>query len=227
MTTFIQSLISNQAQKVDRIPTSVNPVNPVNPVKPTKPISQDDAKPINPVIPKPKEQYVPNPQTDQSHPETIIEFNIKLPIQNKRIRHKDWNLQKELTLQVPAAIKPPKINYPEGLGKRIRIENVGSIAGNIGMAALKGGAAAAGEAAIFGDVTGVLESGEAILGAVVGSGVASGASTALVHSDVANIAGGIVGGVAGRSVGRVLKNRRIRHQRPIEQNTPVVGAGIN
>ena len=51
MTPFIQSLISNQAQKVDRIP-----------------ISGGDVKPINPVIPKPKPQYIPNPQTDQSHP---------------------------------------------------------------------------------------------------------------------------------------------------------------
>ena len=49
MTPFIQSLISNQAQKVDRIPISTNPINPVNP------ISKDDVKP-----------YTPNPQTRPS-----------------------------------------------------------------------------------------------------------------------------------------------------------------
>ena len=93
MTPFIQSLISNQAQKVDRIPISTNPVNPT---KPTIPISQDDVKPVNPVIPEPIPQYIPNPQTDQSHPEITIDSNIQPPIKNKRIRHKDWNLQKEI-----------------------------------------------------------------------------------------------------------------------------------
>jgi hypothetical protein len=73
MTPFIQSLISNQAQKVSRIPISegnVKLVNPVNPKTPTQaiPILQDDVKSVNPVIPKPIPQYVPNSQTDQSHP---------------------------------------------------------------------------------------------------------------------------------------------------------------
>ena len=50
MTPFIQSLISNQAQKVDRIPI------------------KDAVKPVNPVIPEPIPQAIPVPQKDQSHP---------------------------------------------------------------------------------------------------------------------------------------------------------------
>ena len=63
MTPYLQSLISNQAQNVNRIPQGW-----VDPLGPRAPISGGDVKPINPVIPKPKPQYVPNPQTDQSHP---------------------------------------------------------------------------------------------------------------------------------------------------------------
>ena len=101
MTPFIQSLISNQAQRVDRIP--VNPVNPVNPINPkTPPISQGDVKPVNPVIPEPIPQYVPNPQTDQSHPippEIIMDSNIDSSIHNKHMHHK--NLQNQIKPQVP------------------------------------------------------------------------------------------------------------------------------
>ena len=54
MTPFIQSLISNQAQKVDKIPI------------------KDAVKPINPVVPQPIPQSIPVPQV-QSHP-----FHLKL-----------------------------------------------------------------------------------------------------------------------------------------------------
>ena len=49
MTPVIQSIIANQAQKVDRIPI------------------KEAVKPVNPVIPKPPPQVIPVP-TDQSHP---------------------------------------------------------------------------------------------------------------------------------------------------------------
>ena len=50
MTPLMQSIISNQMQKVDRIPV------------------KDAVKPINPVIPEPIPQAIPIPQKDQSHP---------------------------------------------------------------------------------------------------------------------------------------------------------------
>ncbi len=50
MTSFIESLIPNQAQKVDWIPV------------------KDAVKPVNPVIPEPIPQAIPTPQKDQSHP---------------------------------------------------------------------------------------------------------------------------------------------------------------
>jgi hypothetical protein len=82
MTPFIQSLISNQAQKVDRIPI------------------KDAVKPINPVVPQPIPQSIPVPQV-QSHPipqgwedlkgprappEIIMD---KLPIQSKKTQKKN------------------------------------------------------------------------------------------------------------------------------------------
>jgi hypothetical protein len=132
MTPFIQSLISNQAQKVDRIPI------------------KDAVKPVNPVIPEPIPQAIPVPQKDQSHPippDIIIDSDIQLPIHNKHMHHK--NLQNMIQPQVPQ-IKPPKIiKDPEGLGKRIPIENIGTLAANIGAAALTGGATAAGESSEY------------------------------------------------------------------------------
>ncbi len=92
MTPFIQSLISNQSQKVDRIPIN------------------DAVKPVNPVIPEPIPQAIPIPQKDQSHPippNIITDSNIQLPIHNKHIHHK--NLQNMIQPQVPK-IKPPKID---------------------------------------------------------------------------------------------------------------------
>jgi hypothetical protein len=206
MTPFIQSLISNQAQKVDRIPI------------------KDAVKPVNPVIPEPIPQAIPVPQKDQSHPippDIIIDSDIQLPIHNKHIHHK--NLQNMIQPQVPQ-IKPPKIiKDPEGLGKRIPIENIEAIASNIGAAALTGGATAAGQAFATGGVAGLMASGEAILGATVGSGVAAGASTALGNSTAGNIISGVAGGVVGGIAGRASTNRRTRPQRSTEEQIPLLG----
>ena len=65
MTPMIQSIIANQPQKVDRIPI------------------KEAVKPVNPIIPKPPPQTIPNPQTDQSHPippEISMDSNIQIPI---------------------------------------------------------------------------------------------------------------------------------------------------
>jgi hypothetical protein len=73
MAPMIQSIISNQAQKVDGIPI------------------KEAVKPLNPVIPKPPPQTIPVPQTDQSHPippEIIMDSDIQLPIHNKHMNHK-------------------------------------------------------------------------------------------------------------------------------------------
>ena len=93
MTPFIQSLISNQAQNVSRIPI------------------KEAVKPVNPVIQQPIPQTIPNPQTDQSHPipqgwedlkgprappEIIMD---KLPIQSKKTQKK--LIQKEIKPQMP------------------------------------------------------------------------------------------------------------------------------
>jgi hypothetical protein len=71
MTPLMQSIISNQMQKVDRIPV------------------KDAVKPINPVIPEPIPQAIPIPQKDQSHPippELIT--NMDLPIPSKQTQQK-------------------------------------------------------------------------------------------------------------------------------------------
>jgi hypothetical protein len=148
MTPVIQSIIANQAQKVDRIPI------------------KEAVKPVNPVIPKPPPQVIPVP-TDQSHPippEIIMDSDIQIPIHNKHMDHKK-NLQKEIQPQVPQTKPPKKIKDPEGLGKRIPIENIGTIATNIGAAALTGGAVATGEALVMGGTAGLMGAGESILGA--------------------------------------------------------------
>jgi hypothetical protein len=66
MTPFIQSLISNQAQRVDRIPI------------------RDAVKPVNPLIPEPIPRHTPISQKDQAHliPPEIIS-NMNPPIQSK------------------------------------------------------------------------------------------------------------------------------------------------
>ncbi len=63
----------------------------------TKDKIKDEIKPINPVIPEPIPQYVPNPQSDQSNPippDILIDSNISTPIHNKHMAHK--NLKKEV-----------------------------------------------------------------------------------------------------------------------------------
>ena len=194
MTPFIQSIISNQAQKVDRIPI------------------KDAVKPVNPVIPEPPEQYKPNPQTDQSHPippEILIDSNIQISIHNKHMNHK--NLQKEIQPQVPKIKPPKKIKDPEGLGAIIPIKNIGAIAANIAGAALTGGTAAAGEALFMGGTAGLMGAGESIIGATMGAGVAGGVSTALGNSTAGHIISSIAGGIAGRAAGRAIPNRGNRN----------------
>ena len=189
----LQSLISNQAQKVDKIPI------------------KDAVKPINPVVPQPIPQSIQVPQV-QSHPIPPEIIMDKLPIQSKKTQKK--TIQKEIKPQAPPPEPTPlhnkykflndasslkitqkktKINDTEGLGARIPIENIGALAGNIGAAALSGGATVAGEALITGGVAGLMGAGEAILGATIGSGVATGISTALGNST----AGHLISGVAG------------------------------
>jgi hypothetical protein len=118
------------------------------------------------------------------------------------------NLQKEIKPQTPNIPQPKmKINDPEGLGKTFPIENIGSIAGTIGAAALTGGASAAGEALLMGGTAGLMGAGESILGTTIGSGVAAGASAALGNSTTGHIISGIAGGIAGRAAGRQIANR--------------------
>jgi hypothetical protein len=206
MTPFIQSLISNQAQKVDRIPI------------------KDAVKPVNPVIPEPPPQAIPVPQNDQSHPippDIIFDSDIQLPIHNKHLHHK--HLQNIIQPQVPK-IKPPKIiKDTEGLGKRIPIQNIEAIASKIGAAALTGGVTAAGQALATGGIAGLMTSGEAILGATVGSGVATGASTALGNSTAGNIISDVAGGVVGGIAGRAATNTRTRTQGTSEEQIPLLG----
>jgi len=168
MTPLIQSLISNQAQKVDRIPI------------------KDAVKPVNPVLNKPPPQAIPISQKDHSHPlppEILIDSDFQLPIHNKHMDHK--NLQKIVQPQVPKIKPPKKIKDIEGLGAKIPIQNIGAIAGNIAGAALTGGATAATEALVMGGTAGLMGAGESIIGATIGAGVAGGVSTALGNSAAA------------------------------------------
>jgi hypothetical protein len=74
MTPLIQSIISNQAQKVDRIPI------------------KDAVKPVNPVLTKPPPQKIPISQKDHSHPippEIIMDSDIHLPMHNKHMDYKN------------------------------------------------------------------------------------------------------------------------------------------
>ncbi len=105
--------------------------------------------------------------------------------------------------------------------KKIPIEKIETIAGNIGLAALTGGASVAGEALLTGGVAGLMGAGESIFGASVGSGVAAGASTALGNSYAANIVSGIAGGHG--VAGRAAANRRTRPQGTPEEQTPFLG----
>ena len=187
MTPLIQSLISNQAQKVDRIPI------------------RDAVKPVNPVLNKPPPQAIPISQKDQSHPIPPDIVDVQSPIHNKPINQK--NLQKIVQPQVPKIKPPKKIKDPEGLGAIIPIKNIGAIAANIAGAALTGGTAAAGEALFMGGTAGLMGAGESIIGATMGAGVAGGVSTALGNSTAGHIISSIAGGIAGRAAGRRITNR--------------------
>ncbi len=82
MTPMIQSIISNQAQKVGRIPI------------------KEAVKPINPEIAKPPPQAIPVPQTDQSRPippDIIMDSDVRLPMHNKHIEHIKKNTKRNTT----------------------------------------------------------------------------------------------------------------------------------
>ncbi len=82
MTQFIQSRISNQAQKVDTIRF------------------QEAVKPVYPVIPEPRRQTIPILQKDQSYPiPPEIITNMNSPIQNKETQQNI--IKKEIKPQAP------------------------------------------------------------------------------------------------------------------------------
>jgi hypothetical protein len=119
----------------------------------TKDKIKDEIRPINPVIPEPIPQFVPNPQTDQSHPITpdiIIDSNISTSIHNKHMNNKS-NI-KDIIPQQPTekTMRKPKYKDSEGLGMKIPISNIGAIAGTIASGGAYGGAIAAGEALFTG-----------------------------------------------------------------------------
>jgi hypothetical protein len=178
---------------------------------------KDQIKPINPVIPEPIPQYVPNPQSDQSHPippDIIIDSNISTPIHNKHMAHK--NLKNIIQPQTP---EEKIIKDPEGLGAKIPIQNIEALGANISLAALTGGATAAGQAVVGGGIAGLMASAEAIIGATIGSGVAAGASTAFGNTTAGNIASGIAGGVAGGLAGKAIKKSRTSTNEGVRINT--------
>jgi hypothetical protein len=233
MTPFIQSLISNQAQKVDRIP-----------------ISGGDVKPINPVIPKPKPQYIPNPQTDQSHPtpQTIpakgweniignllpkqkpqpqsqpikevvkpvnpvttnpppeIDMGVQIPIKNKNIHNKhvyNKNLQNEIQPQMPQ--KPPEIKKP-------KIKDNEGLGSNIPIESLEGLALTIGGAALTGGAT---AAGEAFVGgglagvmgageAILGASIGSGVATGASAVLGQSAVGNIASGIIGGVAGKSI-----------------------
>jgi hypothetical protein len=78
------------------------------------------------------------------------------------------------TLNVGGVIIGPdqqkKLKILKNKEKEYQLKNIGAIVGNIGAAALTGGVAAADEALILGGTSGLLSSGEAILGASLGRG---------------------------------------------------------
>ena len=152
MTPFIQSMISNQIANQPN--TGGGGI-----------IKEKDIKPVNPVLPNPKDEITKNPQTDQSNPikpdDIIMDSDITTPIHSKHQQHK--TVQQMIKPQVPPEVKQPKIKDTEGLGKRIPIENIAGIASTIASGGLGGVTIAAGEALITGGITGVLGAGEAII----------------------------------------------------------------
>ena len=85
-------MISNQTQKVDRIPIN------------------DAVKPVNPVIPEPIPKYTPISQKDQSHPiPPEIITNMNSPIQSKATQQKI--IKKEIKPQTPPELTPLHDKY--------------------------------------------------------------------------------------------------------------------
>jgi hypothetical protein len=202
-------------QQVQPTPTTNMTTDPLSAglgLRPSKDKIKEEIKPVNHVIQKPIEQYVPHPQTDQSHPlvipNLIIDSNITTPIHDKHIQHKQ-NIQ-DIKPQLPKEIKKPKYKDTEGLGAKIPIQNIGALAGTIAGGVLTGGTIAAGEALLTGGLTGLAGAGESIIGTSVGSGIGAGINSALGGGNVGNVVSGIIGGVAGRSVGRTVGSTRTR-----------------
>ena len=218
----------------------VKPVNPViqKPIPQYTPNPQTDQSHPVPSIPKLKPNKpikdVNNPTLEELNkiqesltkykseitPEIIMGSEVSSLIHNKHMQNK--NLQKEIQPQVPK-IPKKQVKDKEGLGKIIPIQNIETIAGTIGAAALTGGASAAGEALLMGGTAGLMGAGETILGASIGSGVAAGTSSALGNSHTANFVSGIVGGVVGRAAGRTAANNRTRPQTTTEEQVPLLG----
>ena len=225
MTPMIQSMISN----------GIISNNPPNPGKPTPPIKQKDVTPVNPVIPKPPEETIKNPQTDQSHPippEIIMDSNISSSIHDKHQQHK--TIKDMIKPDVPQNIKPPKYVDKEGLGAKIPVQNIGALATTIASGGAYGGTLAAGEALLTGGLTGVLGAGESIAASAVGGGVAAGINNALGGGDVGHVVSGIVGGILGRTTnnrttrtrsGNRLGGRNIREPPPFEESAPLIPKG--
>ena len=167
--------------------------------------------------------YVPNPQTDQSHPlitpDLVIDSNITTPTHDKHMQHKFKERAKELYDQAITNKKEkPKFNDTEGLGARIPIQNIGAIAGTIASGGIYGGSVAAGEALLTGGLTGLAASGETILGSTIGGGIA-----AVGDSLLGGPAGHIISGIAGGVVGRSVVNRA--RGRPRADTEPFTGRG--
>jgi hypothetical protein len=224
MTPFLQSMISNQ---------TANRPNPGG-------IKEKDVTPVNPVIPKPKEEIMKNPQTDQSHPIRQEDINIvsdlNLPIHNKHQQHK--TIKDMIKPQVPKEIKPPKFKDTEGLGMKIPVQNIAGIATTIASGGLTGGIIAGGEALLTG--SGLAASLEAASAGAVGGGVATAVNNALGGGDVGHVISGIAGGIAGRTAitrartgnrlgGRQTNVRNIEGENiPIKQpdeTTPLINSG--
>ena len=223
-------------------PINPNPINPTIPIEttpnrvPRYPISTEPTPtninpPINPqggsLAPSGGyPQYNPNPQTDQSHPEILIDSNITTPTYENDLKHRFKERAKELynqavenqiKPQVPKDVKPPKYNDTEGLGMRIPVQNIVGIAATIGSGALGGGIIAGGEALLTG--SGLAAATESAAAGAVGGGVGAGVNSALGGGDVGHVVSSIAGGIVGRT------SIRTRTRAQTEQTEPFSGTG--
>ena len=193
-------------------PIDVQPIQPnPTPIQPTPTRPPPIRPPTQPTHPPEAEPYYPNPQTDQSHPDIIIDSNISTSIHNKHMQHQK-NLQNIIQPQIP--------KDTEGLGMKIPISNIVNLATSIGLGAVTGGASVAAEAGIAGAVEGFAANGlrgiagSAARGVVssvpimtragIAGGVASGVSHVLGGGQVGNIVAGIAGGLASRGSGGIV-----------------------